>query len=283
MERWRRAPSLAAPAHDRAHSGVPAERALPGAILAALIALAAMRARSLDRSGAAAAVAAGTLATAAGGSWATLLVTYFVAATALTRLGGARKAERTGGVVEKGGRRDWRQVAANGGVFAVAALLTALGHATPAVSALGIGALAAAAADSWGTEIGTLAGGTPRSIATLRPVPPGTSGGMTIPGTLAMLAGAGFTALVAVALGFGRDLATAAFVGGVAGAMVDSVIGAVAQSRRRCPRCDEPTEQRVHRCGTATRAAGGIGWLDNDAVNLACTVSGGLLAALLAG
>ena len=51
------------------------------------------------------------------------------------------------------------QVLANGGVFALAALLGAvLGSPWPAAgSRAALGALAASAADTWATEIGTLA------------------------------------------------------------------------------------------------------------------------------
>jgi uncharacterized membrane protein len=48
---------------------------------------------------------------------------------------------------------------------------------------------------------------------------------------------------------------------------VDSLLGAAAQGRFRCPRCSEPSEWRVHRCGAITIAEGGWRWLDNDGVN----------------
>lgn len=231
---------------------------------------------------------AGTTATAAGREWALLLIAWFVLASLLTRVGRRAKETRTGDVVAKGGTRDWRQVAANGGIFTLAAGWTAvapvahLPGAAHTVAALGVGALAAAAADSWGTEVGTLAARAPRSILTLRPVPPGTSGGVSVPGTVATVAGALVTGLLAVALGFPVVVVQAAAIGGVFGALVDSLLGATVQARRWCPTCERSTEQPLHRCGTPTAARGGWRWLDNDAVNFACTVAGGLLAAVLA-
>ena len=257
-------------------------RLVIGAAAAAVIALLARRAGALTRSGAIAAVASGALAASAGWSWAILLVAYFVATTALSRLGAAGKAARTGSVVAKGGARDWRQVAANGGVFAIASALHAVQPAS-AWAALGAGSLAAAAADSWATEIGTLASRPPRSIRTFRPVAPGTSGGVTLAGTAAMVAGASFIALLGALLGSGNAVALAAIAGGIAGALVDSIIGAQLQARRWCPACEQPTEQRTHRCGATTRPAGGIAWVDNDVVNAACALTGGLLAMVLAG
>lgn len=260
----------------------PAGRLLLGALLAGVVSLAARRAGALDRSGAAAATAAGAAATAAGWSWAALLIAYFVATSALSRVGAAMKAERTGDVVAKGGARDWWQVGANGGVFAFAALASAFAGPSWTWSALAAGSLAAAAADSWGTEVGTLARRPPRSILTLRLVPPGTSGGVTLRGSLATIAGAAYIGGAAWAFGWDGRAAAAAAAGGVAGAFADSLLGALLQIRRRCPQCDVATERGIHRCGAPTEITGGLTWLDNDAVNLACALAGGLLAVLLA-
>ena len=98
--------------------------------------------------------------------------------------------------LEKTGARDAIQVFANGGVFAVAAIGML---AAPDVRwfSLGAGALAASASDTWATEIGTLWGGAPRSILTARVVPTGTSGGITLIGSLGTIAGAAFMAAAA--------------------------------------------------------------------------------------
>ena len=68
---------------------------------------------------------------------------------------------------------------ANGGVFAVAALFAASGR-VPGWdwAVVAFGALAAAASDTWATEIGTLAARPPRSIVSLKVLPTGTSGGV---------------------------------------------------------------------------------------------------------
>ena len=50
------------------------------------------------------------------------------------------------------------------------------------------------------------------------------------------------------------------------------------QGRRWCDTCDCASERDVHDCGRPTRRAGGIAWLTNDAVNLACGLMGGLVA-----
>lgn len=255
-------------------------RLAAGAVLATVVAVAAHRAGALRPSGAVAAVVAGAIAAAAGWSWAILLVAYFVSTSILSHVGRASRAERTGAFVAKGGARDWHQVAANGGVFTAGAVLWLL-QPHPGIAALAAGSLAAAAADSWATEAGTLVRRPPRSIITGRQVPPGTSGGVSTVGSAAMVVGSAFIAMTGLVLGWSREVATAAFVGGIAGAIIDSVLGATVQARLRCPSCAVATEQPVHRCGTASTPSGGVRWVDNDIVNLLCALGGGLLAALL--
>ena len=96
-----------------------------------------------------------------------------------------------------------------------------------------------------------------------------------------MLAGALFVALTAQLLGVADSL-TAIAIAGAAGALADSVLGATVQERRWCDACARGTERRVHDCGAATRQVGGVGGVDNDVVNLAATLTGALVVALLA-
>lgn len=264
-------------------------RALAGLGIAAAIALLARRARSLSPGGAVAATATGTVAIAAGWGWGALLIAYFVLSSALSRLGAGRKQRRTDAVVAKGGARDAVQVLANGGVFALlAAAAVALGlvpdgeRTLPLVAVAAAGALAASAADTWATEVGTLIGGTPRSIVTLRPLPAGLSGGVTAAGTLASVAGAAAVAALALLFGWPRVAFLPLLAAGTAGALADSLLGALLQERRRCPRCDALTERPVHHCGTATVAAGGIAGFGNDAVNLVASLVGATAAAAVA-
>lgn len=143
-------------------------------------------------------------------------------------------------------RRNARQVVANGGVAALAALAGNW--------AWFAGSLAAATADTWATEIGSHARTPPRLITTGKAVPAGTDGGMTLLGTLGGIAGAATVAAVSFVLGqrIPRALATA----GVLGMLVDSLLGATVQDKVR--------------------------WMDNDAVNLAATLTGAVCAGFLA-
>jgi uncharacterized protein (TIGR00297 family) len=240
-----------------------------GAALALAIAVVAHRAHALDRSGAVAAFAIGTLVFGIGG-WpaALVLLAFFIPSTLLSRLGRPRK--RTIVDIGKHGPRDAWQVLANGGVATLAIVFSP--HGGAAAFAAFAGAFAAASADTWGTEIGTLARGLPRSIATFRPLPPGLSGGVTLQGTLAEFGGAACVAL-ASQLAHVAPFA-AVFAGGVAGAFADSLLGATVQILRYCPACERACETNPHVCGTPTIKRRGLSWIENDAVNLLATLCG---------
>ncbi len=178
----------------------------------------------------------------------------------------------------KSDRRDARQVLANGGVAAGVALL---GRSDPAFG-LGLvtGTLAAAAADTWATALGARSRVAPRLLWSGRPVPPGTSGGVTPLGCLGAAAGALLVAATGAFAGGPAILPAVAALIGFAGMVTDSWLGASLQGRFHCIACDRPSEWPVHRCGTPTLHRGGFRWLDNDAVNFGATVVAAALAAL---
>ena len=244
-----------------------------GAPIAAVIAILALRFRSLSPSGAIAAFLYGTVAMAAGWSWGIYLVCYFVAASALSRYRAADKTRRSEGRVAREGARSAVQVAANGGMFVVCAVAFLI-EPTQLVMAAGVGALAASAGDTWATELGSLSPRPPRSILSLRPVPTGTSGGVSWLGWAASLLAGLFSATIVCVVRWPGDLPGSALAGALIGSVVDSILGATLQSRRWCDSCDQATERTVHLCGSATRHVGGIRWLNNDAVNFAATIAG---------
>lgn len=215
--------------------------------------------------------------TIAFGGWPAALVVFafFIPAVLLSRHGRARKRELVD--IGKHGARDAWQVLANGGVATLCIALWPHGDAFACAFA---GAYAAASGDTWGTEIGTLARGRPRSILTFRPLPTGLSGGVTLAGTLAEIGGACVVALAAAMVDIGSFLPIA--LGGVAGALIDSLLGASAQSLRWCPTCERACETNPHVCGTPTTQRRGLRWMNNDAVNLCATIGGAVVAGLLA-
>ena len=252
-----------------------------GTALASVIALTAWRLRWLTGSGALAAWVAGTVAMRAGWDWGILLIAYFVASTLLSRFRRMDKIVRGQGRTEKPGARDAAQVASNGGWFVLAALSHSISP-DAAWQCVGAGALAASAADTWATEIGSLARTLPRSIVTGKPVPVGTSGGVTLAGTVAGVTGGFFVAVLVVAFGWPSVAVAAAAAGGVVGSLVDSVLGATVQARYWCAFCGVATERRLHDCATITTFRGGLRWLNNDGVNAIATAAGGALGVAFA-
>jgi len=157
-----------------------------------------------------------------------VLALFVVGGSALTRLGYHRK-RRRGAAQERGGRRGAKNAFAN---CAVAAGCAALAAATgfEAFSAAFVASLAAAFADTAESEVGQLAGGRPRLITSLRPVPTGTDGAVSISGTLAGLVAATLTAGLGLVVGLVADVGAAALVALAAflGTVVDSLVGAIA-------------------------------------------------------
>lgn len=257
------------------------ERAVIGAALAILIALLAWRAHWLTAGGALLAILIGTATTAAGWSFGAALIAFFVSSSALSHFRRREKERRSAGILAKRGARDAWQVAANGSVAAAAAIGWLLSADAWLAAAAG-GAIAAATSDTWATEIGMLSPTPPRSLTTGRVVAIGTSGGVNVAGLLAAAGGAGFISIIGAALGWPRLVGLAVLAGGVAGMLADSLLGALAQSRRQCERCGALTEQRVHDCGGPTRHVAGVAWLDNDGVNFLATLGGAAAAAIIA-
>ncbi len=267
-------------------------RLLFGLLFSGAIGLLAERRGSLTRSGAVGAVLTGTSIFGFGGlAWGLTLIYFFVSSSLLSHFKEREKAAVAADKFSKGARRDIWQALANAGVAMGAAIGYGLGRRSPGPESLlaaFVGAMATANADTWATEVGTLSSEEPRLITTGAPVAPGTSGGVTLLGTGAALAGAATVGIVAEALGAARDtplrgrLPGIALLSGATGALVDSALGATVQAMYWCPRCQKETERRVHRCGETTQPLRGLPWLENDAVNFASTAAGALVALLLA-
>ncbi len=233
----------------------------------------------LTRTGAiaAAAVGAATLG-GAGIPGAVLLGLFFLTGSLLTAANDRGGAATAG---TSGARRTAAQVLANGSAGAVAALGVAAGHTSAAWAAL-IGAFAAAQGDTWATEIGMRSRTPPVSIVTGRPVPAGTSGGVTTLGVAAGVAGVATAALAARLAGVPMGAVVVGGIAGTCGMVADSLLGATVQGIFRCDGCGRTVETRHHRCpGTALTRISGYAWIDNHVVNLgATTIGAGLGAAL---
>ncbi len=270
----------------------PLLQLLLGFLFAAFIAFAAYRARSLSKSGALGALLTGTVIFGLGGwQWAVILLAFFISSSALTRLFGKKKASLNE-KFDKGGQRDIGQVFANGGIASIfAGLHFFFPNASWTWMAFAV-SMAAVNADTWATELGVLNPSMPRLITTGKPVERGTSGGISVYGTLAATGGAAFIAFFAALLGNSAVpaeflpapilLFLFATLGGLLGSLFDSFLGATVQAIYRCPQCDKETEKHpLHSCGTSTTQIRGWKWLNNDLVNLSCAIVGALVGLIL--
>ncbi|MBV9973198.1 MAG: DUF92 domain-containing protein, partial [Candidatus Eremiobacteraeota bacterium] len=165
-------------------------------MLAAIIAIVAYRLRALTVSGAIAAAVVGTAIFGSGG-WrnAAVLLAFFVSSTILSQLGKHRTAKESLLRIGKSGARDGAQVLANGAAAAACAVAAMTGALAWQVAFAG--AVAAATADTWGTEIGMLQNAPPRSLLTGKRIAAGLSGGVSLLGCVAEAAGAAFLAAIA--------------------------------------------------------------------------------------
>lgn len=183
-----------------------------------------------------------------------------------TRAGRSRKENL--GTAESRRGREASQVAANLGMAAIASnpliqswLLehrwVSAGPGSPHVFALGLAALAEAAADTISSELGQVLSGHPRMITTFRKAEPGTDGAISLGGTAAGIIAAGAVAAAGSwALDGGTQLFVVSWTAGIFGLFFDSLLGATAELR---------------------------GWINNDAVNFLSTASAaGAALALMA-
>ena len=249
-----------------------------GVLLGGVAAYLSYRWKALSLSGAAAMFLLACLIFGFGGwKWTVPILTFFVLSTLLSKLGKSSKAHLDQ-VFDKGSRRDYAQVFANGGIAGIMMILYMF-FESPQMYIFYLAALSAATADTWATEIGTLSRRTPRKLTTWEPVPTGTSGGVTPVGFIGAFAGAlilplsGWFFLESSGITERGWLILLIAISGFMASVVDSFLGATVQVQFRCPECEMITEKKIH-CGNhPTTAISGIQWMNNDMVNLLNTLS----------
>ena len=256
-----------------------------GLVLSIFASIAFLKLRLLSNSGTVAVFLLATLIFGFGGwAWTIPILTFFLLSSLLSKVGKRRKAQFEN-VFEKGNQRDHGQVIANGGI----AGLMMIGYmflGTPMLYVMYLGSLAAATADTWATEIGTLARGKPRLITNLKPVAAGTSGAISLLGTVSGMIGAALIGLCGVFFpeiseaNGAAPILLAAIIAGLVGNITDSFLGATLQASYKCSVCKEETERQFH-CDTATSLKSGYRFVDNDAVNFLTTSVGAASAWLI--
>jgi uncharacterized protein (TIGR00297 family) len=207
-----------------------------GILLAGLASFTAYRLKLLSRNGSLGALLLGAVVFGLGGlRWAIILLVFFLSSSGLSRLF-HRRNEKAEINYAKGSTRDAGQVLANGGL---AGLFVILHFFFPQSSWVWIGfcaSFAAANADTWATEIGALSRNQPRLITTLKTVEAGTSGAVSWLGTLAAFFGALLVGLAGAlvdpfaAVEPAQKVLIVITIGGIAGSLADSWLGATFQA-----------------------------------------------------
>lgn len=184
------------------------------------------------------AVILGTITFGFGGIWpAVALIFFFLTSSLVTRK------KRLDGIANgsvplrsedpyHNSRRDGYQVWANG--FWVAAFCLAWFQFELDFLLIAVyGAIAAATADTWATELGSRKKGRTRLITTFKKVDPGTDGGISFKGTLASAIGSMAVAslLLIMPEPYDINIAVTVAVAGFMGSIADSYLGAIFQTK----------------------------------------------------
>ncbi len=185
-----------------------------------------------------------------------VLLAFFVLGSGATKVGYRTKAKE-GTAQAKGGRRGAAHAWANAGapaLFAALAFGAAQGNGLFRLAF--VAALATAASDTLGSEIGQAFGRRTFLITTFRPVPRGTDGAVSLEGTLAGIAGSIALGLLGWAVGLidGSGVAIVA-AAAFAGTTLESYLGALLEQAKL---------------------------INNEAQNFLNTLAGGLVAILIA-
>jgi len=177
----------------------------------------------------------------AGANWLVLIFIFLILGLISTKY--KHQYKKDIGVYE--GTRSLKNVISNGIVpFVMAALGNYGGF---------IGSIATATADTLASEVGVVE--QPRLITTMKKVPPGTDGGISVVGTVAGIIGAGVIGVAAYFLGIFPDpfvTLKISIIAGTVGCFVDSILGAVLERRNYI------SNEYVNLIATITGAALGI-------------------------
>ncbi|RLN92207.1 hypothetical protein BBJ28_00011749 [Nothophytophthora sp. Chile5] len=258
-------------------------RLLVAALLSAVLARRGLKKQSLDASGAAAACFVAFFSIASGYRFGVLILGFYFSGSKLTKVR-ANVKQQLDANFKPGGQRSARQVLACSLLATAIAVYCVLLFGDDDASldfvnapwrsqllASYIGHYACCAADTWASELGVLSKSEPWLITTLRRVPPGTNGGVSVLGlAMSALGGAFIGALYFVAsLASGSaqlHVVTLGAVTGLFGSLLDSLLGATVQAtyfdRSTRKICDESTAEAdvEHICGANV--------LTNEQVNL---------------
>ena len=256
-----------------------------------------LKKKSLDSSGALAALIVGFISFATSYQYGMTLILFYYVSSKLTKMKEDIKKKLEDHFLT-GGQRNYLQVFANSILATIICIITFMHYRNESslikfndesyrysiLQSMYVAHYACACGDTWASELGILSSETPRLITTLliRKVPRGTNGGITILGTAASAAGGLFIGLVYwvfsldVVTGFADPhhqypIIVVGLISGFIGSVYDSILGGLLQAtyyskRRQCIVKGKPMsdtlagdDEIVHICG--------INVLSNEVVN----------------
>jgi len=210
------------------------------------------------------------------------LILFFLLGSIVSRIGRNKKASAHA-LHGQRGARTVAQVLANGLpslIFAAFYYFTGFKSCLLAV----LVCFAAAAADTFSSEIGMLSKKEPVSILTFKPIQQGLSGGITLLGFLGAAIGASTVSVLAISI-FGIKGVLVIIVAGVFSSAIDSVLGAAFQAKFQVQSesNEELAQQLTERKsldGTPVKLVHGFRWINNDVVNFVSVLICGLILAV---
>jgi len=258
-----------------------ASQIFAGVVFGALAGFISHRFRFLSKSGASAAGVLGAVTFGLGGwQWTVPMLGFFLPASILSKFVQTRRSNIVE-LFEKDSKRDAIQVLVNGGIGGILVIVwKCIDQETVYLAYLG--ALSAVTADTFATEIGILSSGQPILLTTLKKVEAGTSGAVSIIGTLGGWLGSVCIIFCGLPWQSGSRVMYVVIIlsAGIIGSFVDSILGALVQKQYQCACCGRTTEREIH-CHVPARQVRGKTFINNDVVNLCCSLTGLFTAIVL--
>ena len=176
----------------------------------------------------------------------------------------------------KKSNRNISQVYANGGVALFICIINHFYYHDLMYPCF-LASAAAANSDTWGTELGKMSNKNPIDIISGHEIAPGTSGGITLIGTIGSILGSFVIGIVGHYFYVSLNLLLLVIISGFLSSIIDSILGSTVQARYISADGLIITEKNKKLFYLFT----GSNIINNDIVNLYCTLSGPFIFLLL--
>ena len=225
--------------------------------------------KSLSLSGAIGGYLLGIVIFGSGGwNWIIPLIFFFISSSILSHFNRKEKSQR-----------NLLQILSNGGLATIFAIENIFIKSSFSLIFY-LSAIAAATADTWGTEVGFHSKSKPKLIFSKQLVPKGTSGSITLLGTIGSIIGAILIAVLGQMIFSHKNIFFPIVIAGISGSIFDSFLGRFFQAKYLCKECSEHSEDNNH-CDLPALRISGLKIIDNNMVNFLNTLFGGIMGYFL--